>query len=86
MHGTEWPLESLPEISPGPAFGFGQMSRNLARILWVDAEGRLQREHSQQTPSVYLFISNEIWPWPLWRLGQTGVSERTFGLWPRTER
>lgn len=35
------------------------MSRNLAGILRVDAEARLQRECSQQTLSAYLLISNE---------------------------
>lgn len=59
MHGTGRPLEGLLRISPGPAFGLGQMSRSLARFLWADAEETLQREHSQQTPSVYVFISNE---------------------------
>lgn len=70
-----WPLEVLSKISPGPDLGFGQMNRNLARILWVDAKGRLQRECSQQTPSVYLFPTR-IWPWPLWGFWATWVGVR----------
>lgn len=76
-------------MSPGPAFGFGQMSRDLARILRVDAEGRLQRERSRQTPSVFfcLFISSEDLALAFTRpLGHTSVSKRTLGLQPGAER
>lgn len=87
MHGTRWPLEGLPPIPPEPAFGLGQRSRNLAKIVWVDAEGRLQIEHSQQMPSVRLLISNGDLALAFTSfLGHTGVSKRTFGLWPRAER
>lgn len=53
--------------------------------MWADAEGRLQAERSQQTPSVYLWMSSENLALGFMGfLGHTGGSERTFGLWPRT--
>ena len=80
-------LEGLPQISPGPSFGLGQLSRNLARIPGVDAEEQLQREHSQQMPSVDLLISNEDLALTFTGLPcHTGAGKMTFGPWPKAER
>lgn len=53
----------------------------------MDAEEQMQREHSQQMPSVDLLISNEDLALTFTGLPRhTGAGEMTFGPWPKAER
>ena len=53
----------------------------------MDAEEQLQREHSQQMPSVDLLISNEDLALTFTGLPcHTGAGKMTFGPWPKAER